>query len=418
MRLLEQFRAFIDRAPSPVPRRGGPVASLGFGAAVEYETSIINPDGSVAACRKRKRNLILDQGLNNVATQLWPQLFRYCAVGTGTNPIKRDSGAITFTRSGNTVSASAGFFESADVGRLLKFDSGPEMYITAYTDTQNVTVATSGTLAASEGTIWYVNRTGLQTESARTGSVSNGASDNETTFATDTYTHKRTFLFPAVGGAVTYREIGWSHNASAGANLFGMDILPGEGDSLIAGQQYKVVVRLLVTLSPVAITAAGDVGIGGYNTAGNICLQYLGNPSENPAFSSVNSDGSTKTDSGGGRPFGLEPAGQPVIGTEEATYSLNSGPSTGSTTGINGTVRASSPQTYVADTFYREFKYKFGVLEANATHYGVSFGTPTNNFGTGGPRALSQRFTTNQIKDNLHTLEFTLRLSWGRTLVN
>ena len=68
-------------------------------AAVLYKTAVLNPDGTVACSRDFKRNLILDQGLNMIATKLWTECFAYCAVGTGSTPTKRDSGSVTFTRS-------------------------------------------------------------------------------------------------------------------------------------------------------------------------------------------------------------------------------------------------------------------------------------------------------------------------------
>jgi hypothetical protein len=374
--------------------------NLRTNAAVEYETFILNPDGSVASHRKRKRNLILDQGLNLVATNAWCGCFNYCVVGTGTNPTKRKANPITFTRAATTVTASAGFFAPADVGRLLKLDSGEEMYITAYTSPTVVTVNISGALAASAGTIWYVNDTGLQTESTRTSIYSTGAGECGTTFSVDTYTNKRTFIFPAVGANVTYNEIGWSPNSGAGANLFGRDLIVG-GDSLLTGQQYKVIVRLLLTISPVAITAAGDVGNNGFVTAGAFNHQFIGN-----AYSTINAAGNPVAGS-------LEPSIAPCCGLM-AAMALNAG--------VSNTVDVFSAAytidftngVYTAGNFYLDSNGTAPIASGVGSIAGFFFG----NAGGGIFKCLGHLFTNPQTKDNIHTLTVTLRKSWGRVLVN
>lgn len=382
------------------------IIQLATRAFVEYETFVLNPDGSVASHRKPKRNLIYDQGLNQVATNVWAECFRNVAVGTGTNPTKRDSAATTFTRAGNAVSSSANFFEATDVGRLLKWDTGEEAYIATFVDAQNVTTISSGTIAAAQGTIYYVNDTGLQNETMRTNTCTNNAGDCGTTFGVDTYTHKRTFLFPAVGAPVTLREIGWSPNAGAGANLFGRDLIPGAGDALLTGQQYKVVVRLFITISPVTQVAQSDVGNNGYNTAGNAIHEYILS-----AYSGVNSSGATTNPT-----KGLEPSSQSEMNIFSASPTLLASPSfTDQNSGGHGEKQLTNA-AYTNGNFYMDSSTTYAVTEANGTHYGFFFGSDPGGNATN--RCFSQKFTAPQTKDNLHTLKITLRKSWQRVLVN
>jgi hypothetical protein len=369
-------------------------------AAVLYRTEILNPDGTLARARSFKRNLILDQGLNLVATTQWAACFAYCAVGTGTTATKRDSGSVTFSRSGTTVTASAGFFDSADTGRLLKWDTGQECYLT-YVNATTCTSNLSGTIGAAEGTVWYVNQTALTTETARTNSLSGDGGANGTTFTTDTYTHKRTFLFPAVVSGVTYNEIGWSPSGSG--NLFGRDTIPG-GDMLAAGQQYKVVVQLLITISPVASTAQGDVGNNGFNTAGNYNHEYVGN-----AYSIVESNGNTTAG-------GLEPAQATRANLVAGSFTLLSSPSyTVDYVGDFGSINLTN-LSYTNGNFYRDSQGTVVVADGNSADlraivFGLQGGFVTN-------RNLSLRFTAAQTKDSDHTVKITLRKSWGRILVN
>jgi hypothetical protein len=369
-------------------------------AAVLYKTAVLNPDGTVARSRAFKRNLILDQGLNLVATNLWTACFAYCAVGTGSTATKRDSGSVTFTRSGTTVIASAGFFDSADTGRLLKWDTGEECYLT-YVNATTCTSNLSGTVAAAEGTVWYVNQTALTTETARTNQVSSDGGANGTTFSVDTLTHKRTFLFPAVVSGVTYNEIGWSPSGSG--NLFGRDTIPG-GDTLSTGQQYKVVVQLLITLSPAAPTAQADVGNNGFNTAGQYNHEYIEN-----AYSRV--------DSGGGALSGaMEPSVTTVANLLAGAFTLLSAPSyTSDFVGDFGRVTLNN-LSYTNGNFYRDSEGTVAVGFGNSTDLrAIVFGQ-----GGGGVvyRNFSVRFTAAQTKDSDHTVKITLRKSWGRTLVN
>ena len=398
--MLKRFLRFVSLLPVVLP----PVTAIcRADAAVHYKTAAINPDGSVAWERGFKKNLILDNGLNMVATTAWVGCFANCAVGTGTNPTKRDSGAITFSRAGTTITASAGFFSAGDVGRLLKWDTGEEVYITGFTSTTVVSSTTSGTIASAEGTVWYVNDTALQTETARTANYSTDAGDNQSTYSNPTLTHKRTFLFPAVGAGVTYNEIGWSNSASAGANLFGRDIIPG-GDTLLTGQQYKVVVTLLITLSPVTSTAVADVGNNGFNTAGNTNHEYIAS-----AYGTIASNGT-------GSQGELDPSVATTYNFNQGAFTLLSAPSYTSQN-VSDFGRATlANAAYTNGNFFRDSSATIAVGTGNSTTLSsITFGQ-----GLGGAvsRAFSVAFTANQTKDNLHTITVTLRKSWGRVLVN
>ena len=106
--------------------------NLHSSASVTYETSILE-HGFEIARRAPKKNLLLDSGLDGWAVRTFWDSFSHCVLGDGTAPTKRDSGAITATIAGEVATASAGFFDPADVGRLLKLDSGQEVKIDGYT---------------------------------------------------------------------------------------------------------------------------------------------------------------------------------------------------------------------------------------------------------------------------------------------
>ncbi len=147
--------------------------------------------------------------------------------GSGsTNPNTRTSGAVTFTNnwanssSPFTVTASAGFFVSADTGRLLKLATGEEMAITTFINSQNITVAAlpSAPTAAQLGTVYYDNLTGLDStvtelngnfgQASFVNSVTTGSSGTAQTVITQVVTS------PPATTSHTITELGWFQSGS------------------------------------------------------------------------------------------------------------------------------------------------------------------------------------------------------------
>ena len=372
-------------------------------AAVRYQITVLDRNGCVAVELPPKRNLILDQGLDGVAVRSWAESCRYAVVGTGTTPTKRDSGAITFTRAGSTVTASAGFFEVADVGRLLKWDTGEEVRITAFTDPQTVTTSTAGAIAAGEGTIWFVNQTALVTETKRTGTYSTDGGANGSTLAGATLTHKRTFVFSAEAAPVTYREIGWSHTAAAGANLFGRDLLAGVGVSLAAGQQLRVVFELALTISPANPTAYANV-VAGWATNGGVCWESL-------YLRTIAASGEEN-----GNVSSMEPSTTKAVAVLTDASALEALADADRRVAVLAITPELAGSAYTAGSFERTWPATFSTIEANsAAIRGVVLGP---NYGGQIGRGLRIRLDSAEAKTSSHTLSFTFRLSWGRVLVN
>ncbi|HYC70005.1 MAG TPA: hypothetical protein VEB66_02290 [Opitutaceae bacterium] len=383
---------------------------MSFGLGVRYGIQVLNPDGSVAKRREMKRNLILDSGLDLVATNLIGNLTAYAAVGTGTTPVKRDSGAITFTRAGNVVTASAGFFEAGDVGRLLKFDSGAEMYVTGFTSSTQVTVGVSGALAASQGTVWYVNETGHATEVKRTNTYGSDSGDNDTTYAAGVFTFKRTYLFSAEAGVVVYNEIGWSPSAAAGNNLFGRDIISG-GVALAAGQQLRVVCELSLAPGPSVSTAYANV-VTGWSQNGNCALESVALTSQLMTY--VGTTGAIVD--GGAQTGGLEPSRTKriTLATGSDALSPMNTAQVGSVGGALPDSATAAVQAYSSGNFYRDYVGSWSVSQGNSA--GIRSIQWMSNGGT--QRIFRVLLNAGETKASTHTLSLTLRLSWSRTLVN
>jgi len=373
-------------------------------AEVHYTVEVVDAaSGRVARRLPRKRNLILDQGLDGIAVRSWVASFTHAAIGTGTTATKRDSGAITVSRSGSTLTASAGFFEAADVGRLFKFDTGQEVRITAFTSATQVTTADSGAIAAAEGTVWYVNQTGLTTETKRSATYSTDSGANGSTFLSGTWTHKRTFIFSAETGTVTYREIGWSHTASAGANLFGRDLLAGVGVTLVSGQQLRVIMELSIAYSPATPAAYANV-VTGWTQGGTCGIESLGAG----AIATVGANGNPASAGEGMDPHTtgtvwISTLSTPVVATTESQLS------------DNPPILALSPTlaAYASGSFFRDRQVVFSTTQGNSANI-RSIGMGTNQFW----RSFRVLLNAPETKTSSQTLTLVFRLSWGRVLNN
>lgn len=376
-------------------------------AQVHYRVSVLEAGRTVARL-PRKKNLILDQGLDAVAARTWCENFAVAAAGTGTDPVRRDSGAVTFSRAGNVVTASAGFFVASDVGRLIKWNTGEEARIVTYNSGTEVITADSGTIASDQGTIWYVNRVGLATESKRTNTYGTNGGDNGSTFLTDTWTHKRTFIFSAEVGTVTYREVGWSHTTTPGGNLFGMDLLPGAGVTLVAGQQLKIEVELSVTYAPASSTAWANV-IAGWSTPGVHGILASSVSIVDP--SGASSITGVATLEPGYTTFPKRVALATNTDAPAPMISGNNVTATGVILGKNLT-----PAAYTSGSFALTYSATFAVGEANSTAIrSISLGFLESGFERTAYKVLLDAAET---KDSDHTLTLTFTLSWGRILTN
>jgi hypothetical protein len=370
------------------------IMNLHNNLSVTYKTQIMQ-NGCVIKQNAPKRNLLLDSGLDGIAVRSFWDSFSRCVLGDGTTPTKRDSGAITVTISSETATASAGYFEAGDVGRLLKLDSGQEVYIDGFTSTTEVSVTGATDDSASQATIWYVNETGHGNELVRTSDLSGVSNDEDATWNGSILTFQREFLFPVEVSSRTYREIGWSHTSSVGGNLFGRDLIPGGGDSIAPGQQYKVLVKLQLTPSPITQRAESNVG-GDFDTSGTSILQTLFGAFEGPTGGDASGDGN------------LEPSNSPTIGIFTSAPTLRTSPSTSYLDNLPNS-KAGTFASYTAKTFEKIATAKWSTSEVNGDIFGVGYGAN---------QSLIHKFDVAQTKDSDHTLELSFKLSWGRTLTN
>lgn len=212
----------------------------------------VRAGGEIISTEPWQDNLILDQGLDYVASTLYNQLFAACCAGTGTQATQRDPGT-TATVSGTALTAATACFSNADLAANVVFDSGQIAKIIGYTSPTQVTLSIS--LTISTGThfvIQYVNQAVLGSEVKRTNSYLTTPGACGAMVSNESITLYRTFLFTPEANAITYTELGFSPQNVGGANLFSRIVLAnpvslaGPSDQIPNGQQLQVKYELQI----------------------------------------------------------------------------------------------------------------------------------------------------------------------------
>jgi len=367
-------------------------------------------------------NIILNNGMDEVAARFWGDLMVYGSVGTGTTATKLDSGVITATQVGSTVSASAPIFvtggaPSGDVGNMIKWDTGDERRITAFIDSQNVTVtpaspnANSG--AAGEFTIFRTNQTGLFGEVKRTNNYFTGLPNTGASRSGNVVRFRRTFDHTAEVSNVQYTEGGVSW-ASSGANTHFARVVFPIPVTVLAGQLIRVVYELLLTLTPATPVALPSTVVGFVGGSGSESRQMVGLATITPTGTTANAGIDNSQCS-------VEPSvgssNQSVAWLASSSAALSAFAAT--PTDRSGSAIFSGQLTlvgYTALSFFRDKTITIGTSQGNSTQI-RSIGIGSTSNGQYAFPSYVLLLDSNQTKTSAQTLVLTFRFTWGRDLL-
>jgi hypothetical protein len=404
------------------------IASVGYTLRGEIEASIVER-GQVVRRFPRQRNLILNQGLDQIASLYIANCFQYAAMGSGTTPTESDSGVETVNIvSGTATISTIGFLagDATDVGKTIKLDtSGNTFLVTGFTSTTQCTVSPSSTIGPDTFIIYNTNQTGLTTEitggggaSRRTSTYLTGAPNCQTVTTGAVTVLTRTFDFSVETGPNSCNEVGFASTSTVGSNLFSRIKLPSTA-SLTAGQQLRVKYSVSVTVSPITPQTIGSSPVVGWPAATGTLqceeipvafIQTNGFVVSTKAFNSVDS----KYYCGFGEPS--------TTGDNFTTISMSS---TAPAHGTYGAARSASAwltqegyrptlSTYTVGTYTRDQLYTFLVGQANRSDwralYLMDAGSASNDV------VFLYVFDTIQQKLSTHTLTVGFRHTWGRVL--
>jgi len=384
-----------------------------------YKVAIVGPDDKIVwEMPEFKKNLILNAGMDLVATNSFANCFAYACAGTGTRPTSIASLATNASQAANTVTSSGGlidFTTDAAVGDVIKFSTLEEATITSITDAHHVQASPSQSVASTSFTIWKTAQVGLQTEVKRSNTYLAGSGNCGTTIVGNVVELKRTTDFSTEAGPVNYTEIGFSPSSTPNTNVFSR-ILLGSPVALTSGQRLRVVYQLNVTCTPDTARSKTAV-ISGWpvspsvNTDGNEQLQNL-------LIGGVDT-------SGAGFSNALDPSNNAaqiwVSPDSSALGTLGGSIPDRSTNASRETVTLAS---YSNGTYLRDKTGTFDVGEANRNDLrsmGIGIFIP-GGFGPDtlptmpSAQGLTFLFAQAQTKANTQTLSLTFRFTWGRTL--
>jgi len=420
-----------------------------------YKVSVVSGDGKTVIWEQPewKKNLILNNGMDLIASTPYTACFYYAVGGTGTRVNSVLSGDSPSSQAGTTVTLTPGttitsFTQSLgghaqllSVGDVIAYDTSSAVTVQTVSNT-TCTVDISQTVSPAEGfTIWKTSQTGLH-NAVETAGGDNGSSKPSpsgsywlsgfcgNSFSGNTYHMYRTYDFRLEPSLVSYTEIGVASQHIHGvlpSTTFSR-ILLGVPVSVDAGQRLRVAYALDVRVQPTAsIFRSGSTVpiITNWPVAPTPNL----NATESLQGTSTNSQIELVTSTGGasnsGQGFPLDPMSSGTncaAWISEKSASLSSFGSatdrTGTWTGFTsiGMTRAAYAGT---GTYYADKTVTFGLTQANSTNLrSMGFGYLTTNAHLTTQQSYVLLFNYSQSKTNVQTLTLSWRWSWARSLSN
>jgi len=363
-------------------------------------------------------NLILNQGLDGIATQSWADSFLYCAIGLGTTPTVDDAGATVAAQSSSTVTLSGGSFTftdtSTDAGKMIRWSTGQESRIVLVNSPTSVQVADAKTVfPAQTFKVYRTNQVGLTTETARSNTYFTDAAGCGTFLnpGAGQVLLWRAFDFPVNGtpSPIIYKEVGFSSSGSSGNNLFSR-VVPLSIPLVGPGQFLRVTYLLSVAMRP-AVPISRSLAIPGWsNTAGTEALETWG-------IMGVDTDGSSQpiqTYAGSVAMNGNEPSTTSWMVLGENLAPLNSFGAAPVNRYVTGDIlKQLTLDPYDPLSFQRTKSAVILNAEGNKSNIRtLAVGNKNTNTDMAGIYLF--RFGQNQTKDTAHQLSDAFVFTWGR----
>lgn len=373
----------------------------------EYKLELIR-SGKTVAETPFVPHLLTDAGLDAIGANGFWQSIQEPHLGTAATPtpIRRNGGAVTFTQTGTTLTASGNFFEAADVGRLFKWgadSAGVDVYISAFVSATQVTVATSAEVAtATAGVVWYVNTSALGARlTGITYTQLTGATETCSTYEasgnTLTVTFQMMWTSSAFASGVTLSEIGFSTGAATYVMTDRDVISPTVG--ALTGDQAKITARMIVKYSGIEAFAVGNIGTG-FDASGTAQYASLAKGGPEGAKTLNNC-------------MDMVNVYYVTIMAFSSAYAFVGFDATGAGKAVTGTELDASLGAYTAGSHYRDKYVTFPIASANHTINGFAICPKLNNLA-----AFVYKLATPIVKANTQTLYVAFRQSWSRILTN
>lgn len=396
------------------------------------------------------KNLILNQGLDQVYSTIYAQLMRFAIAGTGTRLNYIDPAGSVMSQTSNTIflnptgsgaglnhltESFGGFSSAVSVGDIIKYTTGSggitEVTVTGVTDL-TASVSPNLSITSQSFTIWKTSQTGLQSELKRAGGfASDGDLITGTSWLVGTgncgssaslgqVAYFRTYDFQTESISRTYGEIGvgWS-GVTGSATVFSRVVLPSTV-FVDVGQRLRVFYQLNVALNPASGSPRQNVSITGWPVSPSTTTH--GTESiQNVLVSAI----TTNTGDSDESQIALEPSSQGA----DCQFFISHVSASVQPWGTSVTRTGTTPTAALANSTKGAYTNGSYTCDKTATFAAQSWNGDnirSMGFGDGSPsspatinnQAFVFVFEQSQSKANTQTLTLTYRWTWGRTLSN
>jgi hypothetical protein len=401
-----------------------------YGLSGRYKVAVVDAKTGVVKRQDKKwhSNLIMNNGMDRIATSLLCNCFTYAVAGTG-------------TRTGDVLSSDYGTTATCDVAGNVVLSGGTLLLDLITTDLQNIikwdntgfegriSTLTNGTHAivspspaapqTGSFVIYRTNLTKLGTEVVRTASYLAVSPYCGTTLTANVLTHQRTWDFPAEVGTVVYKEMGvaWTgtlNDTSGGGTVFARFLLHS-ATTVNFGEQLRLTYQILVTIEPYAVLPK-TAAITGWpitvaNTDGDERVQLIG-------MSAVASTGVTTYYDAG--QYSNEPSRTANVGiflSTSSTALAAFGSAVDRYTSVTHSQQAVTSPSYSTYSYSKIKQVTFTSGEANSTAWrsmGIGWNSGGNNTGEYNTNCFV--FDLSQTKLITHTLNLQYFFTWSRVM--
>lgn len=387
----------------------------------------VDPDGTVTWQDKWTHNILLNAGMNTLATTRFARLMYYGTAATGSRANKFDSGGSQVSQSGTLLGLSGsgtmtdwsvgvtGYAATLQSGDVIQLADGTQVLIdTVNNGTTATSHTSSATIAPQTFTIYKTSQTNLQ--GPRVLSTGYTAGGSGATQIRNTTTLWHTYDFAAETINKVYSEVGV---ATQPQNQMSR-ILLDTPITIPVGSQLRLQVAMAISIYPSAsVYYPNDMITGWPGSGGTASVQAM-------RFEYFDSNGVIPDN----RNFPSEIAeGNNVAGfISRSTGSVQEPLVTGATpidrteTIGNNVYRigANTTPAYITNNFYIERTSSYGTSVGSSSIYrSLGWGNFENYGNPGGTSYIGWAYLMNnsQSKSDLQTLAFYWRINWARTLV-
>jgi hypothetical protein len=383
-----------------------------------YGLAVVGADGQIKRVRNMlAHNLILNQGMDAVASYSWANCMAFAAAGVGTTPTYRASGAARLNQVGDQVTFDTA--QTLSAGDTLVYYGTNTAKITGVTSSTQVTVhppmTSSGWPTFDK---WYTSQAALASESKRAGlGIYNTyyVAGTEWAFTQDVGNHRqmrRTWDFSPETVLTRYTELGvsWSPLPLPAGGLFSRILLDVPED-IDVGERLRVIYQLNVVYGPTVATAGTPTITGWSSTAGSGKAQRI-------LSDWINNSGTTVSGTGALEPYSSGNVCKAWLSTSDTAlqawgYALSRA--------TPMSAQASTvKEVFTSGTWSVDKTARFGlvdVVSSNIRSTGVGFNdSGLNSSFDGTNQAYAFVFDNPQTKANTQRLNLTYRFSWDRVL--